>query len=228
MPDSLLHAAELDGSSALHAPPFVEPVTRVQTAEKTCAEPGCQSEGQYKSPIAKSLDGEILYRDFCKIHARAWNKRWNYFADMSNEQADALRHFLHTGHVRDDDTLLHQSIVHNYRSLNEEIARLSGGTKARIAGEKGLGGHKKPTDEGAAIAFYSVPMRLALRHLQLSTMPTDARALQQQFRQLAKRFHPDVMRSPKAKRQGAERLKQINAAYTYLKQQLGKTPAAAE
>ena len=51
--------------------------------KKLCDEKGCQNEGIYEAP--KSPNNEEKYF-FCLKHIKVYNKRWNYFAGKSQKQ----------------------------------------------------------------------------------------------------------------------------------------------
>jgi hypothetical protein len=58
--------------------------------ERACDHVGCRRAGEHRAPKARDLVNEYWW--FCAEHASDYNKRWNYFAGMSEgEFSDYLR-----------------------------------------------------------------------------------------------------------------------------------------
>jgi len=67
--------------------PDAETQKRARTEEHSCDQVGCERVGRHMAP--KGRDHEGQYWHFCREHVSAYNKRWNYFAGMSEgEWAD--------------------------------------------------------------------------------------------------------------------------------------------
>lgn len=63
---------------------------QVETSTRPCEWDGCDKPGAYRAP--KSRDNINEFRWFCLEHVREYNSRWNYYADMDeNEIADSMR-----------------------------------------------------------------------------------------------------------------------------------------
>src|SRR5690606_27464203 len=60
---------------------------KVDAEEVVCAWPGCTEKGKYRAPnkSAKSK-GKIEYQLLCLAHIREFNRSWNYFADMNEDE----------------------------------------------------------------------------------------------------------------------------------------------
>jgi len=56
---------------------------KLRADEKECDWAGCVEKGGCKAP--KSPDRLREYYNFCQKHAREYNKNWNFFSDMSDE-----------------------------------------------------------------------------------------------------------------------------------------------
>ncbi len=54
-----------------------------------CEWPHCKAEGEHRAP--RSRDEINSYRWFCLEHAREYNKGWNYFDGMSDDEVEADR-----------------------------------------------------------------------------------------------------------------------------------------
>ena len=64
-----------------------------------CDEPGCTSEGAYRAPKGRLREGE--YFNFCLNHVRDYNKSYNYFAGMADDDIEAYRIDAATGQIGD-------------------------------------------------------------------------------------------------------------------------------
>lgn len=70
--------------------PTLEILTRVKKpGVRLCEWPECSEEGEHRAP--RSRDELNSYRWFCQEHAREYNKRWNYFDGMTDEEVEADR-----------------------------------------------------------------------------------------------------------------------------------------
>ena len=59
------------------------------TSMKTiCDWNNCNKEGKYKAPVEK--DNSKNFRYLCFEHIKEFNKNWNYFANMNDEQITNL------------------------------------------------------------------------------------------------------------------------------------------
>ena len=61
---------------------------KVDPNQTECDWAGCVSMGGCKAP--KSPDRLREYYNFCTIHAREYNKNWNFFSNMSDEDIACL------------------------------------------------------------------------------------------------------------------------------------------
>ena len=65
-------------------------------AESVCEWEGCNAPGGYRAPKGRHREGE--YHNFCLEHVRAYNKSYNYFAGMPDEDISAFQKSAATGH----------------------------------------------------------------------------------------------------------------------------------
>lgn len=61
-----------------------------------CSWEGCTEAGPYRAPLGRGREGE--YRHLCLEHVRQYNKSYNYFAGMSEEDVAAFQKASMTGH----------------------------------------------------------------------------------------------------------------------------------
>lgn len=161
---------------------------------RLCAWPGCDAEASYRAP--KSRDSLREFQWFCLEHVREFNRGWNYFAGMSPEQIDA--------HRRADTTWHRPSWRFGVGAgFGQDWDDMFGGE----AGERSR--HQPPPNRPRSKAE-EMMARLDLD--QGFTLDE----LKRRYKRLAKQHHPDLHGGDKA---AEERLKLINEAYTYLKEQ---------
>ncbi len=56
-------------------------------AESVCEWPGCDGHAEFKAP--RSRDALNEYRWFCLVHVREYNRNWNYYKGMDEDQVEA-------------------------------------------------------------------------------------------------------------------------------------------
>ncbi len=156
--------------------------------------PQCTGAGLHKAP--KSVYALQEYYWFCLDHAREYNRHWDYFSGLKQDQIEAFMKDAVTGHrptwKREEHFTFTPDMLAD--ALNEF---LNGRTRTKPA---------------AHAPHLSRKEREALAVLELDA-PCSLAALKTHYRGLVKRFHPD--RHP-GKPQVEERFKRITAAYAYL------------
>lgn len=189
--------------------------------ERACEHPGCEEAGHYRAP--RGPDALKSYRWFCLDHVRAYNQEWDYFAGWSQADIERFQRESVTGHrptwplgkrPHDQDSRLHAA-----RSAFREFARewldeevmADGGAES---GPNGRNGRHGESEDGARRP--PSPWAEALAELGLDA-PVSRIELKKRYKELVKRHHPDANGGC---RESEERLKLINRAYTYLRQQI--------
>ncbi len=170
---------------------------------RLCDDPECQETGEFRAP--KSRDDLRTYFWFCLRHVREYNRTWNYFQGMSQAEIEAYQHSSNTWH-RPTWTIggnggpeRHESF--RFEHLQDDLG-LFGAAQTQRAG-----GAAAPAEPGIR-----GPIRKALATLELTSMAS-ATEVKLRYKELAKRFHPDLNGGDT---RDEERLKEINAAYSYL------------
>lgn len=190
----------LKPNSAEYADP-----NNLHSRNKLCEMQGCIEKGEYKAPKHRGLN-EYYY--FCLDHVREYNKAWNYFSGMSDQEVnDHLLKSLHGfrptwkyGVNGSATEALRDKIWQNYHFTDEPPP------KEHFASN----GHYKGQDHGIS-AFSPEFQALAIMGLSPPVTPL---AIKTRYKELAKKHHPDLNKgSPESE----ELLKQINMAYTILK-----------
>ena len=62
-------------------------VTALKPGERACEHPGCRLAGSTRAPKSRDLLGEHYW--FCQAHAGEYNRSWNFFAGMSEDEVRA-------------------------------------------------------------------------------------------------------------------------------------------
>jgi hypothetical protein len=191
--------------------------------ERRCEHPGCPERGEYRAPRAP--DELRSYRWFCLDHIRAFNQSWDYFAGWSQTEIERFQRESVTGHrptwplgKRPLDELRYQAARRAFHAfakewLDEEVEDDPNG--ARHDGRRHAGDREHTGFEARATRFRT-EWAEALAVLDLDP-PVSREALKRRYKELAKRHHPDANGGC---RESEERLKLINRAYTYLRQQI--------
>ena len=194
-----LHSKYLDG---LRIKPDAEETARRRAP--ACDWPGCGRPGEHPAPKGRDREGE--YFVFCLEHVRRYNKSYNYFSGMADEE---LRDWLErnvTGHRP------------TWRMGGRTAPGGAGGFRAGFR-------HGRPWHDihglfGADATAYGRPRRKlpaavveALQALGLDET-ADAAAIKARYKKLVKELHPDMHGGDKVKE---ARLRVVIEAYHKLR-----------
>ena len=72
----------------LHSPVLKRLGAPKEQNVKTCEWPGCFAHGPHRAPHSPVETHK--FRWFCRTHAAQYNKAWNFLADMTEEQVEAI------------------------------------------------------------------------------------------------------------------------------------------
>ena len=164
---------------------------------RACEHPGCEAEAAFRAPKGRDALDQFVW--FCLPHVREYNSRWNYFAGMSPEEVER--------HTRADTTWQRPTwrLGHFGPGMNSE----------RISDPLGLFREADArTAEPSAPPARQVGAaeRKALSVMDLEPSTT-LKEIKMRYKELVKRFHPDVNQGDK---HAEERLKQVIQAYNHL------------
>lgn len=162
---------------------------------------GCARVGRHKAPKSREHTGEFWH--FCQDHAADYNRRWDYFAGMSDGELADYQRREETGHRP----------TWNFRS--GRLDRFS-------AAVRGRGRQGDPfslfSTEGAAPAPAPRRRLTRLQTLALEALHLDERAgapdIRARYAELVKRWHPD---SNGGDRSAEQTLQRVIRAYQTLK-----------
>ena len=157
----------------------------------------CLEEGSYKAPVEK--DNSKKYRMLCLEHVKEFNKNWNYFSGMNEEQ---ICEFIKSDMTWHKPTQSFSSSDNFFKilwnnALKDEI------DKSKFNGQFS---HMKKFrfSHNDVKAFSILGLSVGLRW----------KKVQEKFKKLVKKFHPDMNLGNK---KYEDKLKVITLAYTQLK-----------
>lgn len=159
-----------------------------------CSWAGCVEPGNYKAPRSRAQLNQ--YQWFCLEHVQAFNKNWNYFEGMNEDQIYAFQKDAMLGHRPTWKSDINPD--HLERKLDEALHRFFGGkpTPEQLATLKPINAKDKQ-----ALAVLDLEHPVALTHIK------------KQYRVLVKKHHPDV-NTGDAK--AADTFKRLTEAYNHL------------
>ncbi len=173
--------------------------------ERPCDHIGCTRAGQHRAPKGRERENEFWH--FCLQHASDYNKRWNYFAGMSDAELEDYQRKEETGHRP----------TWTFRGGKGD--RLSAAMRNNQAGKRA-----DPFGMFGSGAASSEPVRAASRRLsKLQAQALDAMSLDEnaqpsdiraRYAELVKRWHPD---SNGGSRDAEANLQRVIKAYQMLK-----------
>ena len=174
--------------------------------ERRCDHPGCTAAGDYRAPKSRSRLEDYYW--FCLDHVRDYNRSWNYYAGMSDDEVETM--------VRQDT--IWQRRTWPFGSWREREARL----REELHREFGIGGedagHPGVPGPRIAPAVAARSARRPRREKALAAMelapPVDFETIRARYKVLVKRHHPDANGGDRA---AEERLKTITHAYAVLR-----------
>ena len=164
--------------------------------ENICEWENCKETGKFKAPIDK--DNSKKFRWLCEVHIKLFNKNWNYFEGMSQNQIEDFLKSDLTWHRPTQkfgstdnffNILWNNALSDKYKFFNEKSS---------------LHINQAKLSEKDKDAF-------KLMDLDFNS---DWPAVQKKFKTLVKKFHPDKHAGNK---KYEDKLKKITLAYSHLK-----------
>jgi len=170
---------------------------------RTCDWPGCDEEGEHRAPRSRA---ELnTYNWYCLEHIREFNKSWNYYEGMSDDEVEKDR--------RHDTTWNRPSwplggLEKDLRFKNGQPDINDFGAFGYNEGASNAAPPRQPgLDPKIAQAFAILDM----------TPPVTLDQMKRRYKELVKRYHPDANGGDKA---AEEKFKQISQAFEILKTHL--------
>jgi hypothetical protein len=185
----------------------------VRDACPECEWQGCTEPGLYPAPKGRGLEGK--YHRYCLEHVRQYNKSYNYFSGMPDEEV--AKH-------QKDDTIGHRptwfvgvnSAARN-RASRPQDRRNSFGYRFGTQDPFGLFGpapRQGPERPPEPVRPLRKVERKCLRQLNLEDSATKAE-IRARFKDLVMRHHPDRNGGD---RRSEDKLREVIQAYNYLRQ----------
>jgi hypothetical protein len=179
---------------------------------RPCDAPECLGAGEFRAPRSRTSLNE--YHWFCLPHVREYNSRWDYYKGMGTDEIEA--------NLRNDSA---------WQRPTWPLGRLGGSSRFDpemlrdpLGMLYGTDLHAKRREQTPSKTVAPPELRAALGVMGLE-WPVDQSALRARYKELAKRLHPDINGGD---REAEDRLKDVNRAYSLLRQRLPRpAPAAA-
>jgi hypothetical protein len=178
---------------------------------RPCDAPGCAAAGEFRAPKSRSTLNDYLW--FCLPHVREYNSAWDYYKGMGPSEIEA--------NLRNDTS---------WQRPTWPLGRLGGSRRFDpeylrdpLGLLYGTPLHAKRTRQETKPEV-PAELRAALDVLGLE-WPVEQPALRARYKELAKRYHPDANGGD---RSAEDRLKDVNRAYSLLRQRLGAARNAAQ
>ncbi len=184
---------------------------RKEAPVRPCDHPDCDGAGEFRAP--KSRDRLNDYHWFCLDHVREYNKAWNYYAGMSEDQVEA--------ETRQDmywqrPTWPLGARVGGYRRYARGTTSIHDGFAYFVDDDETVERNRRNGHARATGFHPSSPEARAMDIMDLEA-PLTLTGLKARYKELAKQHHPDANGGDKL---AEERLKEINDAYSTLKKAL--------
>lgn len=170
---------------------------------RACDCSGCSKPGDYRAPRSREHLSEYYW--FCLDHVREYNRQWDYFSGMNSAQIEE--------HIRSATVWERPSWPMGEWAIREQNLRDQ--VMREFFGEGSA--HKEPPPPPMPTSE-----REALNLLEL-TPPVTFAVVKAQYRVMVKRHHPDAN---SGSREAEEKFKNINQAFTVLKQMYGASEDA--
>ena len=187
-------------------------------AAQTCDWSGCNEVGEHLAPKGRGRDGE--YYRFCLKHVREYNKNYNYFNGMSDDQVSDYQESAMTGHRPTWNLGVNKAAKEQPASPGISDGpvgyshKLNAKDPYKLFEDDLEGDTQKKTEDQPKRRPIRTLERKYLKKLNLDDTAT-ADDIKTSFKGLVKRHHPDLHGGDK---DSEERLREIIQAYNYLKQ----------
>jgi len=168
-----------------------------------CDWPGCPRPGPHKAPMGRGNEGKFF--NYCTEHVQQYNKQYNYFQGMKDDEVAGFQKDAQTGHR--PTWRMGQNSFANVSGMRRKAVNMSKDPFGlNGVGEKQAGRH---------------PSGRALRNTELKALQTlglddtaTPEAVKTQYKKLVKRLHPDANGGSRA---NEDTLKAVIQAYDHLR-----------
>tara|TARA_Y100000996_G_C22216147_1_gene517519 strand:+ start:63 stop:578 length:516 start_codon:yes stop_codon:yes gene_type:complete len=166
-----------------------------------CDWDNCKNQGKYKAPLEK--DNSKKFRLLCLEHIKIFNKKWNYFENMSQEE---IEYFIKSDITWHKATKSFSSSENFFNILWNNALE----DKLNIFSSSDFKNFKKTKlSQSERDAFDIMDLKYDAKFEEI----------QKKFKSLVKKYHPDKNQGSK---KYEDKLKKITLAYSELRTKLGK------
>ena len=155
----------------------------LKPGERLCDHPGCRLAGVARAPKSRDLLSEHYW--FCQAHAAEYNRSWNFFAGMTDEQIRARQ---------EDDFTTGGRPTWSFKAGRGSREAAAAASRGFFRDSFGIFGQGQAHAEAEKAAFDKRLGRLernALADLDLDAR-ADAGQIRRRYTELLKRCHPDA------------------------------------
>jgi len=180
----------------------------------SCDWEGCNEPGLHPAPKGRGLEGQ--YHRYCLEHVREYNKGYNYFSGLPDEEVVEQQKSDATGNrptwfVGVNSWARNRTKKGSPPPRSGFAHRFSAEDPFGVFGEGAPGGAKPGAAPRRPLKRLE---RKCMRHLNLDENATKAE-IKARFKELVKRLHPDHNNGD---RSSEDKLREVIQAYNYLKQ----------
>ena len=166
---------------------------------RKCSFENCPNDGEFKAPSSPKELKRYVW--FCLKHIREYNKKWNYFSDMS---ADEIEEFIENDIIGHRKT---KKIGTNDANYFEKISKIS---------EQMFSGMNNLENLNMHPSFYSSKYLNALATLGMDKKESSLEDIKSKFKKIVKELHPDTVG---LNEENKEKLTKVLEAYKIIKDQ---------
>ena len=190
------------GASSRSSSPSPASGVGADVMSRCCAWPGCKAKAEYRAPKGRDHEGEYLW--FCLDHVREYNKGYNYFDGMKDDDVLAYQRDASTGHRP----------TRPIGVRGKERAKARATYRDKIDDPFGVMGEGfaegRPKREARKVR---APERNAFEVMGLPESASK-QAIKTRYKELVKKHHPDAN---KGDRSSEDRLRSVINAYAVLR-----------
>lgn len=190
---------------------------RPRAEDARCEWPGCTAKGAHRAPKGRHAEGQ--YFRFCVDHVREYNKSYNYFDGMADNDIGEWIKASSTGH-RPTWKLGENSWAEARRAREQKTQKGGRGSGFRHDSEFN-DPHRMFNDHAESWRGRRQPDMRPVRNAEAKALDTlglehgaSAEEIKAQYKTLVKRFHPDANGGSRATE---DRFREIVQAYDYLR-----------
>ncbi|GAB5377219.1 MAG: J domain-containing protein [Acuticoccus sp.] len=173
------------------------------TIQRTCEVEGCKAAGEYRAPKGRGKEGQ--YHTFCLDHVREYNKNYNYFMGMTDDDVVAFQRDAIIGHRPTRPIGVRGG---HARRANAAFSGFYDDPFGFFGGGGEDGGPAEPEERRI-----KAPERHAFEIMGLEPGASKD-AIKARYKTLVKRHHPDANQGD---RSSEERLRSVINAYNVLR-----------